>query len=59
MERSMEDIQKEYSQLCAEAGQLQYKMSVHKQDLKELNIQLQKLNTEAAAMQKASLPKDA
>jgi hypothetical protein len=49
-ERTMEEVQKEYSLLCAQAGQLQYQIFIHKKDLEITNDKLRKLNFEAAAI---------
>jgi hypothetical protein len=48
--RTIEEIQKEYSLLCAEAGQVQYQIFVLKQDLEIKNEKLRKLNLEASAV---------
>lgn len=47
--REMPEIQTEYSQLCAAAGQTQYKITVDTQELTKLNDRLFKINNEAAA----------
>lgn len=49
-ERTIEEIQKEYSLVCAEAGQAQYQLFILKQDLEIKNDRLRKLNLEAAAV---------
>ncbi len=46
--RTVEQIHKEYSQLCTQAGHLQYQILVVSQDLELLNKQLRELNLEAA-----------
>lgn len=47
------EIEKDYMNLCARAGDLQYKISRHEKDLESLNSQLQDLNLEFAASAKA------
>jgi len=49
-ERTIEEIQKEYSLVCAEAGQAQYQLFILQQDLEVRNERLRKLNLEAAAV---------
>lgn len=49
-ERTIEEIQKEYSLVCAEAGQAQYQLFILQQDLEIKNDRLRKLNLEAAAV---------
>lgn len=46
--RSMEEIQKEYSQICFKAGQLQYQIHALNKDLEVVNSTLRDLNFEAA-----------
>jgi len=48
--RSVEDAHREYSQGCAQAGHLQYQISVLKADLEALNQTLRALNQEAAEL---------
>ena len=50
--RAIEDIQKEYAQLCAKVGQTAYQIFVLQRDLDEANEQLLTLNQEGAARQK-------
>jgi len=52
MERTMEVITKEYGDLCAKAGHIQYQISVLTSDLEALNLKLKDLNLEAAALSK-------
>lgn len=47
-ERTVEEIQQEYTQLCAKAGHLQYSISALKTDLGLVNEQLRDLNLEAS-----------
>lgn len=55
--RSMEDIQKNYTQLCTEAGQLQYQLKVYSQKLEEINSTLSSVNIEASARQQLDAQK--
>lgn len=48
----MEVITKEYGDLCAKAGHIQYQISVLTSDLEALNLKLKDLNLEAAALSK-------
>lgn len=47
--RALEEINKEYSELIAKAGQTQYLVTVYSNELKDLNSKLLKVNQEAAA----------
>lgn len=47
--REMSEIQKEFQQLCASAGQTQYQISVFTAELAKLNERLGSVNREAAA----------
>lgn len=47
--RELKVIQQEYQQKCAEAGMLQYQISVQQEQLATTNEYLKKLNYEAAA----------
>lgn len=49
-ERTIEEIQKEYSLVCAEAGQAQYQLFVLEKDLEIKNDRLRSLNLEAAGV---------
>lgn len=49
--RAMDEIQKVYSELCARAGALQYKITIDNKSLDELNEALVNVNNEAAARQ--------
>jgi len=51
--REMSEIQKEYAQLCAEAGQLQYNMKVQEFQLSKINERLSQLNQESLDVKKA------
>ena len=48
--RTREDIQMEYSQLCARAGQLQYQIYALGKDLEIVDKSLLDLNLEAAKL---------
>lgn len=45
--RGMEEIQKEYNQVCNQAGDFQYRIKVMKNDLNQINQKLMELNHEA------------
>lgn len=49
--RQMDEIQKEYGELRARAGELQYTLFVYEADLANINDRLRYLNNEAAARQ--------
>lgn len=55
--RNIEDIQKEYSQLCASLGQLEYQMFVYEKQAEVIREKLGAVNTEADARQKLELEK--
>ena len=46
--RQLDEIQKEYNEVALKAGQLQYQVFVHSEDLKATNQRLVALNQEAA-----------
>ena len=48
--RTIDDLHREYSQMCSKAGHTQYQISVLKKDLELLNEQLKALNLEAASL---------
>ncbi len=47
--RSLEEINKEFSQLVYQAGQAQYQIHVIEGDLSQINYRLREVNREAAA----------
>jgi hypothetical protein len=51
--RTLDEVSKEYGQLCAKAGNIQYQIYVFTKDLALLNEELQTLNFEAAKLQAA------
>lgn len=51
--RTVVEIQQEYGQLCAKAGQLQYTIHVTKDDLAQVNNRLKDLNFEYVAAQRS------
>lgn len=51
-ERTVNEIQNEYTGLCARAGHLQYSIKALSDDLALVNEQLKDLNIEGAAAQK-------
>jgi hypothetical protein len=58
MERTMDVITKEYSDVCAKAGHINYQIGVLSADLSALNAKLKELNLEAAALSKPSVVSD-
>jgi len=52
--RDVAVLSQEYTQLCAKAGDLQYRISVFKKDLDMVNKAMTDLNHEAAASAAAS-----
>lgn len=52
--RDLPTIQREYSNLCTRAGDIQYKVSALSGDLAVLNAQLKDLNFEAVASAEAA-----
>ena len=55
--RSREVLTERYSQLCAKAGELQYRIKVQEQELADLNREMQELNNEAFLASKLEKPK--
>ncbi len=55
--REIEEINKTYTELCARAGQLQYKITVDEEQLAQLNSAIRNVNLEADA--RAKLDKEA
>ena len=51
--RSLEDIQKDYTQACAKLGQAQYQVKCIEGDIAALYTHLSDLNAEASALTKA------
>lgn len=56
--RTVDDVRKDYSSLCARAGHLQYQIDTIGKDLTLVNDQLRELNFEAAKIA-ADAPKPA
>lgn len=50
--RSLDEINKDYAELCARAGESQYKVKIEQERLEQLNSALKNLNAEGAARQK-------
>lgn len=50
-ERTMEQIQQEFTALCTKAGHLDYQVYTYKKDIEILQAQMRELNFEAAALQ--------
>lgn len=57
--RTVDDIHKEYSNLAAKAGHVNYNIFVLTNDLKLLNDQMRDLNIEAAKVQAEAKPAEA
>jgi competence protein ComGC len=49
--RTIVEIQQEYGNLCARAGEAQYKLYILQKDLEQLNSSLRDLNSEALVIQ--------
>lgn len=49
--RKMEDIHKEYMEICGQAGDKQYRKEILTSELVQINTRLLQLNQEAAAVQ--------
>lgn len=49
-EKTVEDLQREYTQLCSKAGHLQYQVSMLTAELSVVNESLKAINLEAAAL---------
>lgn len=49
--RTFEQIQQEFTNVCARAGHLEYQIFTFKKDLEILNNQMRELNLAAAAVQ--------
>lgn len=50
--RQLQEINVDYQQLCANAGQCQYQITQFKKQLDVFNARLEEVNNEAAARQK-------
>lgn len=50
-ERTMNDVQQEFSTLCTRLGHLQYQVYIHGKDSEILSNQMRDLNFEAASIQ--------
>ncbi len=58
-ERTVADIQGQYTSLCNKAGHLNYQISVHSKDLEVIYATLRDLNFEAASLQAKQAQKNA
>lgn len=58
-DRTIQQIQHEFSEACARAGHVQYKITVDQEDLANLNKLIKSLNLEAAALQGKQAAKEA
>ncbi len=56
--RTLEDVQKAYSQTAFLAGQAQYVILQKQKELEQLNASLEALNKEGAEIQRANPPKE-
>lgn len=52
LERSLDDVKKEYSEYCWKAGQVQYSILVYQEELAQINVKLRELNQEASKLSK-------
>lgn len=50
--RTLDTIRTEYSQICSQAGHIQYQIATLSKDLELLNSQLRDLNMEATKLSK-------
>jgi septal ring factor EnvC (AmiA/AmiB activator) len=50
-DRTIKDIQDEFSSLCTRSGHLEYQVFTFKKDIDLLNTRMRELNFEAAALQ--------
>lgn len=48
--KTVDELQREYTQLCSKAGHIQYQISVMKSELAIVNDSLKVINLEAAAV---------
>ena len=55
--RTMEEITKEYVDICAKAGDLHFRMSLMAKNIKELEDRMSVLNKEADALNKEKAEK--
>jgi predicted nuclease with TOPRIM domain len=53
MERTTVEVQKEYAQHCAQAGETQYRIKVLEGQLFQLNQKISELNTEAEKLKES------
>ncbi len=51
--RTLEEIKREYTNICVQAGHLQYQIATLKTDLANINSTLKDLNLEGAAAEAA------
>lgn len=49
--RTVEEVQKDYAQVCSVAGDLQYRIACFKEELQKANDKLKELNAEAVSIQ--------
>lgn len=53
-ERTIDDVKQEYTNLCVQAGNLQYQADLAKQDLVNIFQRMKQLNVEASEIVKKS-----
>jgi chromosome segregation ATPase len=56
--RTFEEIKNEYKDLCAKAGQLQFRIKESEKELETFNKRLKELQAEADSLPKAENPKN-
>lgn len=52
-QKTLQDLQMQYAQLCGQAGEKQYILSVTQIDLDKINRELRKVNNKAAKIREA------
>jgi predicted nucleic acid-binding Zn-ribbon protein len=52
--RELKDIQVEYTQLCQQSGEMQYKILCFQDQLQQMNVRIRELKQEANSLQKES-----
>lgn len=57
-ERTLDDVNFEYTRVCNEAGDIQYKIVCFKEELKARHKKMRELNTEGLAIMKAKKEKE-
>lgn len=52
--KTMEELNKQFSQLCAEAGQLQFEIALKQNHLQQINAKINEVNGEAFKLRQAT-----